>query len=88
MTESFTASAPGALAKSSAMRRRVLVTGAAGNIGAYFAEHSHEKYDLRLMVHKLDDKAEALRGLRPGRPGEAEAALPRCRYRRASGRRP
>jgi UDP-glucose 4-epimerase len=61
MTESFTASAPGALAKSSATRRRVLVTGAAGNIGAYFAEHSHEKYDLRLMVHKLDERADALR---------------------------
>jgi UDP-glucose 4-epimerase len=62
MTESFTASAPGALAKGVATRRRVLVTGAAGNIGAYFAEHSHEKYDMRLMVHKLDERAEALRG--------------------------
>ncbi|HEU5102297.1 MAG TPA: NAD(P)-dependent oxidoreductase [Roseiflexaceae bacterium] len=61
MTESFTATAPGALAKGAPTRRRVLVTGAAGNIGAYFAEHSHEKYDLRLMVHKLDDRAEALR---------------------------
>lgn len=33
-------------------RRSVLVTGAAGNIGKYFAEHSNkQKYQLRLMVH-------------------------------------
>lgn len=31
-------------------KRRVLVTGAAGNIGSYFAEHNGGKYDLRLMV--------------------------------------
>lgn len=61
MTESFTATAPGSLAKSVPARRRVLVTGAAGNIGKYFAEHSHEKYDLRIMVHKLDERADALR---------------------------
>lgn len=31
--------------------RLVLVTGAAGNIGKYFAEHSNKKkYKLRLMV--------------------------------------
>lgn len=28
--------------------RRVLVTGAAGRIGSYFAEHSHDRYELRL----------------------------------------
>jgi UDP-glucose 4-epimerase len=61
MTESFTAAAPGALAKSNSTRRRVLVTGAAGNIGKYFAEHSHEKYELRIMVHQLDQRADALR---------------------------
>jgi len=61
MTESFTATAPGSLAKSIPERRRVLVTGAAGNIGKYFAEHSHEKYDLRMMVHTLDERADALR---------------------------
>jgi len=61
MTESFTATAPGSLAQSTPARRRVLVTGAAGNIGAYFAEHSHQNYDLRLMVHQLDQRAEALR---------------------------
>src|SRR5438552_3914158 len=38
-------------------RRRVLVTGAAGNIGSYFAEHSHDRYDLRLMV-RLQEKKE------------------------------
>jgi nucleoside-diphosphate-sugar epimerase len=60
MTESWTASAPGSIGKRNS-KRRVLVTGAAGNIGAYFAEHSHQNYDLRLMVHKLDQRAEALR---------------------------
>ncbi len=38
--------------RSRGSKRRVLVTGASGNIGAYFAEHSHERYDMRLMVHK------------------------------------
>src|SRR5688500_2304971 len=41
-------------------RRRVLVTGAAGNIGSYFAEHSRKKYDLRLMV-RGDDEAKEIR---------------------------
>lgn len=36
-------------------RRRVLVTGAAGSIGSYFAEHSHNRYELRLMVQKSED---------------------------------
>ena len=35
--------------------RHVLVTGAAGNIGAYFAAHAHHKYRLRLMVLEDDD---------------------------------
>src|SRR5436190_6910240 len=61
MTESFTATAPGSLAKNTPMRRRVLITGAAGNIGKYFAEHSHEHYELRIMVHQLDQRADALR---------------------------
>src|SRR5205085_8636552 len=56
-----TATAPGSLAKSTPTRRRVLVTGAAGNIGKYFAEHSHERYELRIMVHELDQRADALR---------------------------
>src|SRR4051812_25256301 len=43
-------------------RRRVLVTGAAGNIGSYFAEHSHRRYDLRLMVQEMDDDAKKIGG--------------------------
>jgi UDP-glucose 4-epimerase len=49
-------------AASGPLRRRVLVTGAAGNIGAYFAEHARERYELRLMVRPGDDDAERLRG--------------------------
>ena len=37
------------------MKRKVLVTGAAGNIGSYFAEQSHRRYDLRLMVREHED---------------------------------
>jgi nucleoside-diphosphate-sugar epimerase len=56
MTGSFTASAPGSLAQTTeGARRRVLVTGAAGRIGRFFAEHSHDKYDLRLMVREHHD---------------------------------
>jgi UDP-glucose 4-epimerase len=55
MAQSFTAAEDGALAQAGRVRRRVLVTGAAGNIGSYFAEHSHKKYDLRLMVRDADD---------------------------------
>ena len=36
-------------------RRRVLVTGAAGNIGSYFAEHSSGRYSLRLMLREGDE---------------------------------
>jgi len=58
MAQSFTAAGDGALAQANAVpRRRVLVTGAAGKIGSYFAEHSHRKYDLRLMVRESDDRA-------------------------------
>lgn len=60
MSESFSATETGALAQSSDVRRSVLVTGAAGNIGSYFAEHSNSKYDLRLMVKEIDDDARAL----------------------------
>src|SRR5437773_1627745 len=61
MTQAFTATAPGSLAKSTPTRRRVLVILAAGNIGKYFAEHSYEHYELRIMVHQLDQRADALR---------------------------
>jgi NAD(P)-dependent dehydrogenase (short-subunit alcohol dehydrogenase family) len=62
MVQSFTAD-DGALADASRNRRKVLVTGAAGNIGSYFAEHNHERYDLRLMVRGWADKknVEAIR---------------------------
>jgi hypothetical protein len=58
MSQSFTATRDGALADMlGGKRRRVLVTGAAGNIGSYFAEQSHKKYDLRLLVLESDDRA-------------------------------
>jgi nucleoside-diphosphate-sugar epimerase len=44
-----------------AARRRVLVTGAMGNIGSYFAEHGHQRYQLRLMVRPGDEDAALLR---------------------------
>jgi NAD(P)-dependent dehydrogenase (short-subunit alcohol dehydrogenase family) len=40
----------GARRASAHRRRRVLVTGALGNIGSYFCEHAHDKYDLTLTV--------------------------------------
>ena len=55
MAHSFTATQSGALAEANSVRRHVLVTGAAGRIGSYFAEHSHDKYDLRLMVLEGED---------------------------------
>lgn len=64
MAQSFTAD-PGPMfcQADAGERRRVLVTGAAGNIGSYFAEHSHARYDLSLMVLQKEDakKVEALR---------------------------
>ena len=51
MAQSFTAiEAAAPIRTAGEMPRRVLVTGAAGRIGSYFAEHAGEKYDLRLMV--------------------------------------
>ncbi len=43
------------------VRRKVLVTGAAGNIGSYFAQHSYDRYELRLMVRKTDADAHHLK---------------------------
>ena len=40
---------PETMQNSNPARRRVLVTGADGNIGSYFAARSHEKYELILM---------------------------------------
>lgn len=61
MTESHTAADTGSLTKYQAARRRILVTGASGRIGSYFAEHSHRRHDLRLMVQAMDEDAERLR---------------------------
>ena len=56
MPQSFSATGTGALGTTSGnRRRRILVTGAAGNIGSYFAEHAHDRYELRLMVLPSDD---------------------------------
>jgi len=44
----------------STKRKRILITGAAGRIGSYFAEYSHQKYELRLMVLELNEKAKAI----------------------------
>lgn len=63
MSRSFTGTKSGAFYETESptydqSRRRVLVTGAAGRIGSYFAQHSHQKYDLRLMVQKEGDQRE------------------------------
>jgi len=49
MAQSFEVTHNGALAPLNPVKRRVLVTGAAGRIGSYFAGHTHEKYDLVLF---------------------------------------
>ncbi len=47
-----------------AAKRRVLVTGAAGRIGSYFAAHgAADKYDLRLMVRPTDPGVDKIRHL-------------------------
>ena len=56
MAGAFTAAETGALARlDDTPGRRILVTGAAGHIGAYFAENSHRRYDLRLMVQRPEE---------------------------------
>lgn len=80
MAQSFTAKTP--RVSESQQRRRVLVTGAAGNIGSYFAEHSHDSYDLRLMVRDMDEDAEAIKGfgeLVQGDLGDLERLKQLCR---------
>jgi dTDP-4-dehydrorhamnose reductase len=58
VAQSYTAATSGALAcQPQRVRRTVLVTGAAGNIGSYFADHSHGSYDLKLMVRGDEDAA-------------------------------
>jgi nucleoside-diphosphate-sugar epimerase len=61
-TASFGLDVPAAAGEPAA--RSVLVTGAEGNIGSYFAEHSHRRYPLRLMV-RPGDKADKSDRIRP-----------------------
>ena len=62
MAQSFTATEIGALAKTTdGTKRHVLVTGAAGRIGSYFAEHAQDKYALRLMVRGDEPGIDSLR---------------------------
>ncbi len=59
-------------------KRRVLVTGAAGNIGSYFAKHNGGKYDLRLMVRGDEARREEITAF--GDVVEADLAdLPRLK---------
>ncbi len=41
--------------------RAVLVTGASGNIGSYFAEHASDRYRLRLMVRDASERGSVAR---------------------------
>lgn len=43
--------------------RTVLVTGAAGNIGSYFAKRTSGRYRLRLLVRPGETEVESIRGL-------------------------
>ena len=61
MAHAFTADENKPLADASRRQRKVLVTGAAGNIGSYFAEHCSDRYDLRLMVRDQDKDVDAIR---------------------------
>jgi dTDP-4-dehydrorhamnose reductase len=42
--------------EASKQRRKVLVTGASGNIGSYFCEHRHDKYELTMSVRPGQDE--------------------------------
>ena len=59
MSQSFSLSAP--LADLEPKGRRVLVTGAAGRIGSFFASKMHQKYDLRLMARDQDEDSSEIR---------------------------
>jgi len=61
MAQSFSTQDADGLADKSAKRRTILVTGATGNIGAYFAEQAHERYNLKLMIRKENEESEALK---------------------------
>ena len=60
MSQSFSLSAP--LGDLDPERRRVLVTGAAGRIGSFFASKLHQKYDLRLMARDQSEDCSEIQG--------------------------
>lgn len=63
MAQSYTAVLPSteqSETDANAPRRRVLVTGGGGNIGSYFATHSHRKYDLVLLEREFDEEQKEL----------------------------
>jgi nucleoside-diphosphate-sugar epimerase len=61
MSLSFTLTSASPVLTSSGTRRRVLITGAAGRIGASFSEHAAHKYDLRLMVRGDEKEIDVIR---------------------------
>lgn len=61
MADSFQLFGPDQAAAMPEGKPKVLVTGAAGNIGSRFAAWATDRYDLRLMCYHLDEDAEALR---------------------------
>ncbi len=60
MPLSFTLNDAARSAANRSRPRRVLVTGAAGNIGSYYAEHAPAHHTRRLMVRPGDDDADRL----------------------------
>jgi len=81
MARSFTLNSnptPASQLAGQAAHRSILVTGAAGRIGSYFAEHSHHKYNLHLMVQPGEEKAGLLKAF--GEVVEADLSdLPRLK---------
>lgn len=55
MAQSFDTTPTAARVQPGLAKRRVLVTGGAGNIGSYFAEHTRDKYDLVLFDRKAQE---------------------------------
>jgi nucleoside-diphosphate-sugar epimerase len=81
MSLSFTARIDAFADRDPSLKRKVLVTGAGGRIGSYFAEQSHEKYDLRLMVHHPEEHPEIAQfgELVPGNLLDLEQMKENCR---------
>jgi UDP-glucose 4-epimerase len=77
---SFTGTGTGSLAKGQSSKLRVLVTGAGGRIGSYFAEHSFGRYELRLMVQHVDqaEKVRAFGEVVTGDLGDLDAMKRFC----------